>query len=509
MLQTTFRSSSLNVLAQLICAKGAEVIVYDPRRLLIHDESSSFSLEETCSGLLRRMGATDPANTGLFNLSEDELVIPTPGWLIEFDGGYTYPGMESLALSFVNNKDGSPRWIYPSNLRKPRFLTFYNFNSWKASLYKFLVKTAFVLQMPTLVRNGRFVVHYKQALYVETLLKPSTFSSRDYAVLTGTTGPNRKAVVAEGQGNRVGSFLKIALNNSSAKNIENEYKSLCLLGLIPFKSTVIPKVWKINEQVIRVSNEKPTTVRKQPEFGQSHCRFLWDLYDASFERQYYRQMEITRETRERLLRLSSNPKLPENGGARDLFHKLQNLEEQLQVTNPMVATSVCHGDFTPRTVRTNGGRLFVCDWELSGHMMPVLFDLFHYVIQEKAFAGNGAVKGLRARLDVLLDSPIPAWFLRERGLDPSLYLRLYLLHHSARYLENYLTHGLLHRNGYQLFSVWSDLLGKVATQPSDLSDPVPNCKPVFPEAKIIRFEDFGLFSQSPHLINSSGRNGSL
>jgi hypothetical protein len=477
MLQTTFRSSSLNVLAQLICAKGAEVIVYDPNRLLIHDESSSFSLEDTCSGLLGRIEATDPANTCLFNLSEDELAIPAPGWLVEFDGGYTYPGMQSLALSIVNNKDGSPRWIYPSNLRKPRFLAFNNFNGWKASLYKFLVKTAFVLQMPALVRNGRLVVHYKQGLYVETLLKPSTSSIRDYAILAGIAGSTRKAVVAEGQGNRVGSFLKIALNKSSAENIDNEYKSLCLLDHIPFKSTVVPKVWKINEQVIRVSNEQPITARKQPKFGQSHCRFLRALYDASFERQHYRQMEITRETRERLVRLASNPKLREKGGARDLFNKLEILERQLQVLNPMVATSVCHGDFTPRTVRTRGGSLFVCGWELSRQTMPVLFDLFHYVIQEKAFAGNGAGKGLQERMDVLLDSPIPAWFLREKGLDPALYLRLYLLHHSACYLEAYLTRGVLHQKGYRLFSVWSDLLGKVAVEP---------------EAKIIRLGDFGL-----------------
>ena len=492
MLQTTFRSSSLNVLAQLICPKGTEVIVYDPKRLLIHDESSSFSLEETRTDLLRRMVGTDPANICLFNLSEDELMILTPGWLVEFDGGYTYPGMESLTLSFVNNKDGSPRWIYPSRLRKPRFLAFYNSNSWKANLYKFLVKTAFVLQMPTLVRNGRFVVHHSKGLYVETLLKPSKSSIRDYAILTSTTGPNRKVVVAEGLDNRVGSFLKIALNKSSAENIENEYKFLCLLGVIPFKSTVIPKVWKINEQVIRVSNAKPITARKQQEFGQSHCRFLWDLYDASFERQYYRQMEISRETRDRLLRLASNPKLREKGVARDLFHKLKVLEEQLQVTNPMVATSVCHGNFTPQTARSGSGSLFVCDWELSRQNMPVLFDLFHYIIQEKAFAGNGAVKGLQARLDVLLDSPIPAWFLRERGLDPALYLRLYLLHHSACYLEIYLTQGVLHEKGYHLFSVWSDLLGKVAAGQSDLPDTAPDCKSDFPEAKIIRFEDFGL-----------------
>jgi hypothetical protein len=483
MLTTTFRSSSLNVLAQLICAKGTAVIVYDPKRLLVRDESFSFSLEDSCTGLLRRIEATDPANTCLFNLSEDELTIPTPGWLVEFDGGYTYPGMDSVTLSFINNPDGSPRWIYPSNLRKPRFLAFYNFNGWKASLYKFLVKTAFILRMPALVRNGRFVVHCRQGLYVETLLEPSRGSIRDYAILTGTAGPNRTAVVAEGQDGRVRSFLKIALCERSAGNMENEYKSLCLLRRVPLKSTVIPEVWKINEHAIRVSNVKPATARKQREFGNPHCRFLRDLFDASFERQYYRQMEISQETRERLRRLASDPRLTERGGARELFHKLEVLEEQLQVTNPMVATSICHGDFTPWNVTARGNTLFVDDWESSRQAMPVLFDLFHYVIRDKSFAEDASAMDLQARLDILLDSPIPAWFLRERGLDPTLYLRLYLLHNSASYLETYLTQECLHQETYPLFSVWSDLLGKLAVERSDLPGHIP-------EAKIIRFEDF-------------------
>ncbi|HTI12857.1 MAG TPA: hypothetical protein VL832_30035, partial [Puia sp.] len=353
-----------------------------------------------------------------------------------------------------------------------------------------------------LVRNRRFVVHYKQSLYVETLLMPSARSIRDYAILTATTGQNRKAVVAEGQGNRVGSFLKIALNKSSVENIASEYKSLCLLGGIPFKSTVIPKAWKINEQVIRVSNSKLVTARKQPEFGQAHCRFLWDMYDASFERKYYRQLEISRETRERLLRLASNPKLREKGEARELFYKLKFWEDQLQTTNPMVATAVCHGNFTPQTVRSGGSSLFVFDWELSRPTMPVLFDLFHYVIQESGLTGNGAVKGLQARLDLLLNSPIPAWFLRERGLDPTLYLRLYLLYHSSYCLETYLKQEMRYEKGCQLLSIWSNLLGKVDSKQNELPNPIPDCKSDFPEAKIIRIEDFGLSSTFPYLINS-------
>jgi thymidylate kinase len=460
-----FHSSSLNVLSRLICPEGTVIIVFDPDRLLVRDESFCFSPEGSFMGLLRRMAETDPANTCLFNLSDMELAVSPPRWLIEFNGSYDYSGMESLDWSVVNNPDGSPRWIYPSTLRRPIFLAFYNFNYRKARLYKFLVKMVFFLRMPALVRNGRMTIHHRAPVQVETLV---AVAGRDYAIFTGTVGPNRKIVVAEGGGREPSSFLKIPLGDRSAANIENEYQALCLLRHIPMKgvvvpkvSVVVPKVSKAGSGAIRLSNIKPVRAGKDRNFGHVHYRFLRNLLDASFDRKFYRQTEIASETHERLRRLASHPRLGERGRAQELFNKLVALESRFQATNPMIGLSMSHGDFTPWNVYSSGDSLFVYDWELCRQDMPVLFDLFHYVIQGKVFAVNASAPELQAELDKLLDSPIPAWFLRERGLDPALYLRLYLLHNAAYYLEIYLSQEVLHENGYRLFSAWSDLLGGV------------------------------------------------
>jgi hypothetical protein len=127
----------------------------------------------------------------------------------------------------------------------------------------------------------------------------------------------------------------------------------------------------------------------------------------------------------------------------------------------MIGVSMSHGDFTPWNVYSSGDSLFVYDWELCRQDMPVLFDLFHYVIQGKVFEVNASARELQQEMDILLDSPIPAWFLRERELDPALYLRLYLLHNATYYLEIYLSQEVLQETGYRLFSVWSELLGGV------------------------------------------------
>jgi len=455
MSQKKIQSSTVNLLAHLICPRGSRIVVYDPEGRLFADESHFFFLETSAADLSRRLAGAAAAVTCVFNLSEGQLNTPTPGWLVEFDAFDAYPGMDSRTWSYINNADGSPRWLYPSGLQKPRFLSFYNFSYWKASLYKFLVTLAFSLRMPALVRNGSILVHHIRPLHVETL----TGSSNDYAIFTGTAGPNRKVVIAEGKGAHIESFLKIALNDRSAENIANEYNSLCLLRHLPIRNLVIPTVSALDRFSIRVSNVKPPSPRLPRDFGPCHWQFLRGLFDASFERKNYRQLAISYETGKRLRRLASHPRLNEKGRGRELYDKLVAIEQQLHAGNPVVGTALSHGDLTPWNVYSKDNKLFVYDWELCRHSMPVLFDFFHYVIQGKVFAADPTARELRAGLDSLLSDPSRARFLREQGLDAGFYLQLYLLFNGAYYLEVYLEQQVLHKEGYRLLSMWSELLG--------------------------------------------------
>jgi thymidylate kinase len=460
-----FSSSSLSVLWRCICPQGTPVIVYDPEKLLVRDEKPDFTLACSPADLVHRLSSTSQAGSCVLNLSNDELAIPLPGWLVEFNGGYSYPGMESQTWSVINNPDGSPRWLYPSTLTEPRFLAFYNFNYWKARLYKGFVKTAFFLRMPRLVRHGSVVIHHRQPVYTETLIDQSCDPRRDYAVFTGTHGPNRKAVVAEASGGLVRSFLKIALNDLSAANIRNEYTFLRLLSHMPLCGAVIPDVSDINERVIRVSNVKPAAPGKPRDFGPAHGRFLQCLFNSTAELKSYGDIEVYRETAQRITRLARHPRLKERAGAPELLYKLKELEAQLSAGNPMVWTSLAHGDFTPWNVYSKDQTLFVYDWELCRPQMPALFDLFHYVIQGKVFAENASAAELQTHLQVLLTDEVPDLFQKARGLDPALYLQLYLLYIAAYYLEVYLLQEKLHQDDYRLFFVWNGLLEKAAPLP--------------------------------------------
>jgi thymidylate kinase len=472
--QKKIQSSTVNLLARLISPRGSRVVVYDPDGRLTADESHHFILEGSATELPRHLGGAETPRTCLFNLSEAPLDVPPAGWLIEFDTSHTYPFTDRRIWNCIDNPDGSPRWLYPSELRKPRFLAFYNFTYWKASLYKFLVKLAFSLHVPALVRDGRIIVHHRRPLHVETLIggapdhanddtistsAPSQTRNSDYAIFTGTAGPNRKAVIAEGQGSRVHSFLKIALNDRSAENIANEYNSLCLLRHLPVKNLVIPTVSALDKFSIRVNNVKPVSPRLLRQFGPCHWQLLRGLFDVSFDRKNYRQMPISYETGKRLRRLANHPRLSEKGRGRELFDKLVAIEQHLHATDPVVGTTISHGDLTPWNVYSKNNKVFVYDWEFCRQSMPALFDFFHYVIQGKVFSAHPSARGLHAELDNLLSDPVRSRFLLEQGLDAGFYLQLYLLFNGAYYLEVYLEQELLHKEGYRLLSIWSELLG--------------------------------------------------
>jgi thymidylate kinase len=463
-------TSSLNLLVRLICPGAARVIVYDPEGRLVKNEACVFSVEPGMPDLLHVLARFDSMEICLFNLSQEPLAAPVTGWLIEFDDCRTYPGMDRTTWNYINNPDGTPRWLYPSHLRKPRFLAFYNFNYWKARLYKFMVNVAFLLRLGVLASDGRIVIHGKRALHVESLMPGAPVVTGDYAIFAGTAGPNRKAVIAEGQAGRVRSFLKIALNGCSAKNIDNEFESLSLLQDLGIKEIVVPAVARLDGNTIRVSNIKPAGPRLSRGFESCHWRFLRVLFEESFEKENYSRLAISRETGERLRRLASHPRLGERGRSRELFDKLVAIDRHLQATDPIVGTAMSHGDFTPWNVYSKGDTVFAYDWEFCKPAMPVLFDFFHYVIQGKVFAENALAPELQTALDNLLEEPVRARFLREQGLDADFYQQLYLLFNGAYYLQIYLDQEVLHKEGYRLFSMWSELLG--AWSPAVTKEPM-------------------------------------
>ena len=52
---------------------------------------------------------------------------------------------------YVLNKDGTIRWLYPSNLKNPSFLGFYNSSTFRSKIFIYL--TIFLYKINVLINN--------------------------------------------------------------------------------------------------------------------------------------------------------------------------------------------------------------------------------------------------------------------------------------------------------------------------------------------------------------------
>lgn len=67
-------------------------------------------------------------------------------------------------------------------------------------------------------------------------------TDHSFAILTGTKGENRKAVVATGTRSRPAFFLKIPLTDTAASLVRNEAECLTALEERALRTWVTPKV---------------------------------------------------------------------------------------------------------------------------------------------------------------------------------------------------------------------------------------------------------------------------
>ena len=114
-----------------------------------------------------------------------------------------------VELLMINNPDGTPRWIWKSNSKKPIFLKFYNIGSKRALLFATLIKLVFKLGVQKLFFKRQTLYFSKQDKFLFDI-------NDDWVLFTGTIGPNNKIIVYTKN-----TFLKIATTENSKILIQN------------------------------------------------------------------------------------------------------------------------------------------------------------------------------------------------------------------------------------------------------------------------------------------------
>ncbi len=323
---------------------------------------------------------------------------------------------KKLDFLYISNSDGSPRWIWPSTIRKPLFLNFYAKSTLKQKLYAFSIKCVFLCRIQKVIfktYSGR----------IESVLYPDQTST----YFMGTPGPNRKII---SYSNETKSFTKMAIGDSAGLLIENEYLKLSKLSeyihLFPFD---IPHVIDFSNRHLTVTslqNQKGTQ-----DFTKAHAKSLNTLRTLNQQVEPVEKWMERNDIQTRIEALQHAIKIDPQICVllNQLLHSI-SLDASIQ-------TSWSHGDFTPWNCFFNKEqRLQIIDWELASEHQLTGYDFFHFFFQKGILLEKKTWKEIYEDIKLAYSSYKELIFGQE-DIDLDLYLRLYLIQHISYYAALY------------------------------------------------------------------------
>ncbi|RZK61410.1 MAG: hypothetical protein EOO59_05145, partial [Hymenobacter sp.] len=341
-------------------------------------------------------------------LSTTTATIDVPTLLARL--GYAPATSGGIRLRGCHNPDGSLRWVWPSTLRQPLFLEFYNAASPKARLFSALVRVVFACRLQGLFFKklpGHFVATGAQ-----------TWPGSDFALFTGTPGPHRKAVCCyeAAPGQRV--FAKLPLGAAATKKVAAEARHLHNLAECGFTSFALPRLVGYEPSHLLQSSVKPAGARRATSFGAAHARCLTELLDTTEVRQPLIASTCWQTIGEQITALEELPETPIPFGLR---RKLRHLRETIDPISQL-PFAFAHGDFTPWNCWLGPDKLAIYDLELAQPEASLLYDLFHFEAQQALLVARLPAAGIRERVLAVAAEFFPTVPTAEVVLAWQLYL---------------------------------------------------------------------------------------
>lgn len=276
----------------------------------------------------------------------------------------------TLRLQYFKNRDGSIRWLWPASLNKPLFLQLYNGHGVLSRLFVIAIQCIYAMGIQNFIFDS-----VKCAISTPQLAANPNILQSQWALFTGTKGPNQKYILYSIDDNNIENYTKIGINPKGISLINHEYKTLKWLGKLSDKTFSTPSISQIttNSVALKKPNEKlyPST-----QLSDQHFDIFMYFDTITGQRITSNEYFLRHKIKARIDRLASSKQKMGYG----IIKKLELLYKNLQ--HQSIDTHFAHGDFTPWNMYSIPHKnLYVYDWEL-GHAAYVKgFDFFHYIIQ--------------------------------------------------------------------------------------------------------------------------------
>ncbi|PXW09775.1 thymidylate kinase [Chryseobacterium sp. CBTAP 102] len=346
-------------------------------------------------------------------------------------------GSKRISFSYIPNQDGSVRWFWNSGSKKPLFLKFYNITTIKGKLFAFVVRMIFFLRLQRLLFK-------KEILYYTSEENPLFDIMNDWAIFTGTQGPNNKAVLFADN-----CFFKIASTKNAKNLINKEYKIITYSGINTLYSA--PSASLINDCVLKLSDIS-NNGKRQKKFSEVHAKALHGIKEK-----HQTMIKISNWKHFDTL-IENFSTIDDNRIPPNLTRKLKIILENID-KDEMIHLSFSHGDFTPWNCFVKDDILGIYDWELASFEKPKGFDFFHFIIQNGILVQHIPWKEILVQ--IRKHNKIAFNFDDN---DLKKYLKFYLLTNVLYYLKLYSEQEQWHLQVHWLLKVWSEALNMYLTE---------------------------------------------
>ena len=342
-------------------------------------------------------------------------------------------------LLYIKNPDGTPRWIWGRNLNQPLFLKFYSISSYKSKIFAAMIRFVFFLKLQQLIFSTK-------KLFVSNENTPLFQLDDDWALFTGTVGPNNKAILYANN-----SFYKIATTLSAQKLIHNEHQMLnAVKGLI--HSLITPQSIKISEEIIRLTDVSIEGKRSK-NCTPTHLSILSTISAATNNTILLKDWGLFTTLKNDFQNINDD-RIPAN-----MIRKMNIL---LENTNPQekITLSLSHGDFTQWNMYKIDETIALYDWELASFDRPKAFDYFHFIIQNGVLVERKSWSEIYKSIKENCSGEFGTALFENDIEQLNNYLKWYLLVNCIYYLKVYAAQTKWHVQIEWLLNVWNEGLNE-------------------------------------------------
>lgn len=367
-------------------------------------------------------------------------------------------GEEIKKFYFINNPDGTMRWLFLANEKNASYLSLYNTASWKGKFYKGLSHLAWKIGQGQLLTSG--IIYLQQNLLERVKHLNTVTQNESVSFFTGTRGATRKVVMEIHDNSSCTGFVKIPLTQQSKLLVQNEIDMLTALGKYDFTTLSLPQLSKKINGNARISNVKPGIVISADRITSIHAKVMAELYNISHERKMIMESAAWHTTINNMEFLKQEL-LFSNGLNADktkrIIYLLKKVYHSISVTDE-IAVSVSHGDFTPWNMYCDEQRLYVYDWELARNGIPMLFDLFHFTFQSTILQQQKKYSDVIKSVQKWQQTPLIKQIVQKYKINIALNYRLYLLFNVSYYLRQYINETELLTQSQWMMDAWLEAL---------------------------------------------------